>query len=61
MIQTVTDWADALGLLAIALGVAYNVGHSHGIGWGAITFGAVILVLSAALAAWNRHGKGGAE
>lgn len=61
MIQAVTDWADAVGLLAIALGVAYIVGHSHGPGWGAITFGTVILCVSAVLAALSRRGRGGAE
>lgn len=61
MIQTMTDWADAAGLLAVAVGLAYIVGHSHGFGWGAITFGTVILCVSAVLAALSRRGKGGAE
>lgn len=61
MISTVTDWAEVIGLLAIALGVAYIVFHSHGIGWGAIAFGAVILGMSAAVAALARRDKGGVE
>ena len=55
MIQTVTDWAEVIGLLAIAVGVGVLVGQTAGPGWGAIAFGTVILSMSAVVAALGRR------
>jgi hypothetical protein len=60
VIQTVTDWAEVIGLLAIALGAGLLVAQAHGTGWGVIVFGTVILCMSAVVAALGRR-KGGTQ
>lgn len=59
MTETVTTYAEALALLAIALGLAWLTADHFGIGWGLLAFGAVILSMSALVAALRR--KGGVE
>lgn len=58
MTETITTWAEAVGLLAIALGLGWITGERFGIGWGLLVFGAVILCMSAGVAAVSRR-KGG--
>jgi hypothetical protein len=53
-----TTWAEAVGLLAIALGLGWITAEEVGIGWGLLAFGAVILCMSAGVAALARR-KGG--
>lgn len=59
MTETMTTYAEALALLAIALGLAWLTADHFGIGWALLAFGAVILCMSAGLAALRR--KGGVE
>lgn len=47
MINAVTDWAEVVALLCLALGAAWLAGERHGIGWALLTFGALILFMSA--------------
>lgn len=58
MTETVTSWAEAIGLLAIALGLAWFVREEYGTGWALLALGTVILCMSAGLAALGRR-KGG--
>lgn len=58
MIDKVTTVADALGLLCLALGIAWFVGDRFGIGWGLLALGALILCMSAVVAEASRR-KGG--
>ncbi|HET6262157.1 MAG TPA: hypothetical protein VFG99_07940 [Chloroflexia bacterium] len=61
MIEKVTSWADVLGCLAIAIGLAQFAAEHLGIGGGLIVFGAAILVMSAgvSLAAGRKRGGAG--
>jgi hypothetical protein len=60
MTETITTWAEAAGLLAIAAGLGWITADRFGIGWGLLAFGAVILCMSAGVAAASRR-KGGVE
>lgn len=61
MINRVTDWAEILGCLALALGAGWLAGERLGVGWGLIAFGTAILVMSAwvSLVAGRRKGGNG--
>lgn len=59
MTETITTYAEALALLAIALGLAWLSADHFGIGWGLLTFGAVILCMSLLVASLRE--KGGVE
>lgn len=59
MINAVTDWAEVVALLCLALGAAWLAGERWGIGWGLLTFGALILVMSAVVSAVAGRRKGG--
>jgi uncharacterized membrane protein YhfC len=58
--ETVTTYAEALALLSMALGLAWLIADHFGIGWALLAFGAVILCMSAGVAAL-RPQKGGVE
>jgi uncharacterized membrane protein YhfC len=58
--ETLTTWAEAVGLLAIAVGLGWITADRFGIGWGLLAFGAVILCMSAGVAALARR-KGGTQ
>jgi uncharacterized membrane protein YhfC len=58
--EIITTYAEALALLSIALGLGWIVAERFGIGYGLLVFGAVILCMSAGLAAL-RPRKGGVE
>jgi uncharacterized membrane protein YhfC len=53
--EIITDILEALALLAIALGLAWFVQDAHGPGWALLALGAVILCMSAGLAALSRR------
>lgn len=59
MINTVTDWAEILGLLCLALGAAWLVAERFGIGWALLAFGALIMCMSAGISAVASRRKGG--
>lgn len=59
MTETITTYAEALALLAIALGLAWLTADHFGIGWALLAFGAVILCMSLLVAALRP--KGGVE
>lgn len=59
MITKVTDWAEVLALLCLALGGAWIVGQRFGVGWGLETFGGLILCMSAVVSAVAGRRKGG--
>lgn len=61
MTETVTNWAEVIGLLAIALGVAWLTAQRFGIGWGLLALGAVILCMSAGISAVATRRKGGSQ
>jgi hypothetical protein len=56
--DVITTWAEVLGLLAIAAGVGWQVRQVAPLGVALIVFGAVILCMSAMLAALARK-RGG--
>ena len=58
MTETITTWAEAVGLLAIAAGLGWIIAQQVGIGWGLLAFGTAILSMSAVVAALSRR-KGG--
>jgi hypothetical protein len=58
--EVITTWAEAVGLLAIAVGLGWITGERFGIGWGLLAFGTVILCMSAGVAAVARQ-KGGSQ
>jgi uncharacterized membrane protein YhfC len=58
--ETVTTYAEALALLAIALGIGWLTAERFGIGWGLLALGSVILCMSA-LVSYLRPRKGGVE
>jgi membrane protein YdbS with pleckstrin-like domain len=58
MIDTVTNYAEVIGLLAIAVGISWLVYQIGGPGWSLIVFGAVILSMSACVAVLARR-RGG--
>lgn len=60
MTETITTWAEAAGLLAIALGLAWLLAERFGIGWALLGFGAVILCMSAGVTAALKR-RGGVE
>lgn len=60
MITKVTDWAEVLALLCLALGGAWLVSERFGMGWGLLAFGALILCMSAVVstvAGWRKGGN----
>ena len=59
MINSVTDWAEVLGLLCIALGVSWLIAERFGLGWGLIALGALIMCMSAVVSAAEGRRKGG--
>jgi uncharacterized membrane protein YhfC len=59
MITKLTDWAEAVALLCLALGAAWLVGERFGIGYALLAFGALILCMSAGVTAAGRRRKGG--
>lgn len=59
MIDTVTSWAEILGLLCLALGASWLVGQRFGIGWALLAFGALIMCMSAGISAVASRRKGG--
>jgi uncharacterized membrane protein YhfC len=59
MINAVTSWAEVVALLCLALGAAWLIAERHGIGWGLITFGSLILCMSAVVSAVAGRRKGG--
>lgn len=61
MIENVTDVAEILGLLILALGAAWLLGERFGLGWGLVAFGALILCMSAVVSAVAGRRKGGSE
>ena len=61
MINTVTDWAEILGLLCLALGASWLVGQAFGIGYALLAFGALIMCMSAVVSAVASRRKGGTE
>jgi hypothetical protein len=61
MISKVTDWAEILGLLCLALGAAWLVADWIGVGWALLTFGALIMCMSAGISAVASRRKGGSE
>ncbi len=60
MINKVTDWAEILALLCLALGAAWLMGERHGTGWALLTFGALILCMSAVVSVVTRRRGGSA-
>lgn len=60
MTETVTTYAEALAMLAIALGLAWLIADRFGIGWGLLAFGTAILCMSALVAALLRRKSGAA-
>lgn len=60
MTETITTWAEAGALLAIALGLAWLAGERFGTGWGLLVFGTVILCMSALVTAALKR-RGGVE
>lgn len=62
MIDKVTDWAEAVALLCLALGGAELVRERFGPGWALLVLGALILCMSAVVSAVaGRRRKGGTE
>lgn len=61
MISRMTDVAEAVALVCLALGAAWLVGERFGIGWALLAFGALILCMSAGVSAASRRRKGGSE
>lgn len=61
MINRVTDWAEVVALLCLALGLAWLIGERFGVGWSLLAFGAVILSMSAVVSAVATRRKGGVE
>ena len=59
MIDTVTDWAEVLGCLVLALGFAWLVRERLGTGWGLIALGTAILMMSAIVSAAQVHRRKG--
>jgi hypothetical protein len=53
--ETITTWAEAVGLLALALGLGWITAEHLGIGAGLLAFGAAILCMSAGVAALARR------
>lgn len=51
MIDRVTDWAEVLGCLVLALGFGWLVMERLGTGWGLIALGTAILFMSALISA----------
>ncbi len=51
MIDRVTDWAEAVALLLLALGGAELVRERFGIGWALLALGGLILCASAVVSA----------
>lgn len=59
MINHITDWAEVVALLCLALGAAWLVGERHGMGWALLTFGGLIMAMSAVISAVASRRKGG--
>ncbi len=59
MINAITDWAEVVALLCLALGAAWLTAERHGIGWGLLAFGGLILCMSAVVSAVAGRRKGG--
>jgi uncharacterized membrane protein YhfC len=59
MIEKVTNWAEVVALLCLALGVAWLTAQRHGIGWGLLAFGGLILFMSAVVSAVAGRRRGG--
>lgn len=59
MINKVTDWAEVVAMLCLALGGAELVRERHGIGWGLLALGALILFMSAVVSVVAGRRKGG--
>ena len=59
MIENVTDVAEVVGLLCLALGGAWLIGEQFGLGYALLTFGALILCMSAVISVVTSRRKGG--